>query len=76
MIKSFDEFKELATWCKSQKIKHLKVDGVEFEFSDIAFLEEIDSAKLESLETAVDESTFESEQDEKEDEEMLYWSAE
>ena len=76
MIKSLDELKILIEWCRSRKIKKLKVADVEFEISEIDFLpEEIEQKSnvgTYNTETLVD--TLESSSQSTEDDDLLYWS--
>ena len=76
MIKDLNELKVFILWAKSQRIKSLELDGVKFELSDLAFIDQFNEANAnDKLETAVDKSKFESEQQNNEDDEDLYWSS-
>lgn len=41
MFKNTEDLKDFIIWSKSQKIKRIKLDAIEVEFSDIAHLENI-----------------------------------
>lgn len=70
------ELKDFILWCKANKIKHFSKDGVVFEFSDLAFVEQyiedpsIKETNLDSKQTLVDNI----ESDQAENDELLYWS--
>lgn len=40
MINNTEELKNLIIWCKQQKIKSVKLNGIEFEISEISFIQE------------------------------------
>ena len=71
-------------WCKKNKVKSLSHDGMSFELSDIAFIEDIDlgsqaptdalSDKVRSYETS--ETFAETEEiSAEEEEDLLFWSS-
>jgi len=66
MFKDISELKSFILWAKDQKIKRLKVGECEAEFSDLVHVEEMITAP----ETKVNQ-----EQQQKEDEELLFWSS-
>ena len=81
---NINEIKELILWCKSNKVKSLSHDGVAFELSDIAFIEDMNlspqaptqalSDKVRSYETS--ETFAETEEmSAEEEEDLLFWSA-
>lgn len=78
MFKTAQDLKQFILWCKSQKVKAFKNDNIQFELSDIAFIEtEISmSNELKDIDefdskTLVDTDT----ESDKEDEDLLYWSS-
>lgn len=72
MFKSPKELKNFIIWAKNNKIKRVKVGDIEVEISDLAFIE--DQLPLGSqINTPV--SPSQGEQDEKEEQELLYWSS-
>lgn len=80
MIKTVDELKELILWAKSEKVKSLKIGDIIIEMSDLALIEDI-QAKPEQANSKVTASVTTFMEDmastgnKKEDEELLYWSA-
>jgi len=40
MISNIDQLKKLIEWCKSNKIKKLKIKDIEFEISELDFIPE------------------------------------
>lgn len=76
MIKDLSDLKALISWAKKERVKSLELDGVKFELSDLAFIGDFNEADAsDKLETAVDESKFENEQQNSQDEDDLYWSS-
>lgn len=41
MIKDVSELKELIQWCKKEKVRALSVNGIQFELSDMALVQDI-----------------------------------
>jgi len=39
MTMTIDEIKDMVIFCKAQRVKKMHVDGLEFEFSEVSFLE-------------------------------------
>lgn len=73
MFKTPSELKEFIIWAKEHKVKRVRVDNIEVEISDLAFIE-----GLEPLSSQIGPITGqESNQDaaKKEEDEDLYWSA-
>jgi hypothetical protein len=75
MFKTTSELQDFILWCQRAKIKSIKVDTVEVEFSDLAFLESIseEQASLAQQQTRVEEKLSEI-ADKTEEEELLFWS--
>lgn len=72
MINNIAELKELADWCKSRKIKSLKIDEIHLEFSDLAFIEELTDIQAQShAQLSVDENNFQNIQAETDEEDSL-----
>ena len=74
MLKNLEDVKLFIEWCKEHKVKSFKIDGVQFELSELAFVENIQDY-AEKIQTVSDESKFEEEQQKKEDDELLFWSS-
>ena len=74
MLNNIEDIKLFIEWCKEKKVKSFKSDNIQFELSELSFLENTEGY-ADKLQTAVDESKFEKEQQTKEDDEMLFWSS-
>ena len=74
MLKNLEDVKLFIEWCKEHKVKSFKIDGVQFELSELAFVEGV-ADYTQKLQTAADESRFEEEQQKKEDDELMFWSS-
>jgi hypothetical protein len=74
MLENLEDVKLFIEWCKEHKVKSFKIEGVQFELSELAFVENIQSY-AEKLQTVADESNFEEEQQKKEDDELMFWSS-
>lgn len=74
MFKTPEELKAFILWAKDQKIQRVKVDKIEVEMSAYAF---IDVLTQEVVSSQVPEPLSEATKtpQEKEEEELLYWSA-
>ena len=76
MIKDTKELKELIEWAINKKVKSLKLNGIEVELSDIAFIEQLTTTEAASLsQEKLDVGQFEEEQQSQDDDETLYWSS-
>ena len=74
MLDNLEDIKLFIQWCKEHKIKSFKLDNVQFELSEIAFIENMEDYS-DKLQTEANESKFEKDQQDKEDEELLFWSS-
>jgi hypothetical protein len=74
MLNNIEDIKLFIEWCKEKKVKSFKSDNIQFELSELSFLENTEGY-ADKLQTAVDESKFEKEQQTQEDDEMLFWSS-
>jgi len=74
MLKNLEDIKLFIEWCKEHKVKSFKAEDVQFELSELAFIENVTDYS-EKLQTPADESNFEEEQQKKEEEELLFWSS-
>ena len=74
MLENLEDVKLFIEWCNEHKVKSFKIDGVQFELSELAFVENIQDY-AEKIQTVSDESKFEEEQQTKEDDELLFWSS-
>ena len=82
MLKNVKELKEFIKWAKANKIKNFKHGDISFELSDLAFVETTDYSEITDFEKKqlidTDETDLteqELEERRKEDEELLFWSA-
>ncbi len=77
MFKSAQDLKEFILWCKSQKVKSFKNTDIQFELSDLSFLEELSSTTSSEEIDEFDSQTLTDTDEEasKEDEDLLYWSS-
>ena len=69
-----EDVKLFIEWCKENKVKSFKSEHIQFELSELSFLENTEGY-ADKLQTTVDESKFEKEQQDQEDAEMLFWSS-
>ena len=74
MLNNIEDIKLFIEWCKDKKVKSFKSDNIEFELSELSFLENTEGY-ADKLQSALDESKFEKEQQNQDDEEMLFWSS-
>ena len=74
MLKNMEDIKLFIEWCKENKVKSFKSDNVQFELSELSFIENVEDY-ADKLDTQLDESKFERDQQKSEDEEMLFWSS-
>ncbi len=74
MLNNIEDVKLFIEWCKDKKVKSFKSDNIQFELSELSFIEGTESY-ADKLQTPVDESKFEKEQQEQEDKDMLFWSS-
>lgn len=80
MLKNLEDLKQFVLWCKSNKIKAFKNNDIEFELSDLAFVEAFINNEPGDILKDVDlpdSDTF-AEMDpegKQEDEDLLYWSS-
>ena len=75
-----EEIKGLIVWSKSQKLKKMHLAGIEFEFSDYAFLEQLAESDVKDQEsssrsTKTMAESGNPEQQSAEDDELLFWSS-
>jgi len=74
VLKNIEDIKLFIEWCKEHKVKSFKLEGIQFELSELSFIESTKSY-TDDLQSTLDESKFEKEQQDQEDEEMLFWSS-
>lgn len=69
-----EDIKLFIEWCKENKVKSFKSDNVQFELSELSFIENVEDY-ADKVDTQLNESKFERNQQKSEDEEMLFWSS-
>ena len=69
-----EDIKLFIEWCKENKVKSFKSDNVQFELSELSFIENVEDY-ADKVDTQLDKSKFERNQQKSEDEEMLFWSS-
>ena len=74
MLKNMEDVKLFIEWCKENKVKSFKSEHIQFELSELSFLENTEGY-ADKIQTTLDESKFEKAQQDQEDEEMLFWSS-
>ena len=74
MLKNMEDVKLFIEWCKENKVKSFKSEHIQFELSELSFLENTEGY-ADKIQTTLDESKFEKKQQDQEDEEMLFWSS-
>lgn len=77
MISNIDELQAFILWCKDNKIKHMKLNGIEFEVSELAFIPE---TELEATKTNLNPQNTETLTDTLKDQDVnldpdLFWSS-
>lgn len=70
-IDNLDDLKNFIIWARNNKIKKIKVQDMEFEISDLAFIESIGSVQEPSI--AKEDST--SQLNNEDDEDLLFYSS-
>jgi len=73
MLKNIEDVKLFIEWCKEHKVKSFKSNDIEFELSELSFIENTEDlvSKLKSGESP----NFEEKQQQEEDEELMFWSS-
>jgi len=74
MLENLEDVKLFIEWCKEHKVKSFKIEGVQFELSELAFVESLQDYG-EKIQTKTEEEKFEKEQQDQEEEDLLFWSS-
>ncbi|HAT63934.1 MAG TPA: hypothetical protein DCS66_04935, partial [Flavobacteriaceae bacterium] len=69
-----EDVKLFIEWCKEDKVKSFKFDNIQFELSELSFIENVEDY-TEKLQTDLDESKFEADQQKQDDDELMFWSS-
>lgn len=77
MIDNVSQLQELIEWCISKKVRKLSLQGIEFELSDLALVQDIMSQEeLKDKESSsLTSQTMADTGDNREDEDLLYYSS-
>lgn len=77
MFTNPEQLKDFISWCKDQKVKHVKVEGFEFTMADLAFIPDEDlSTPIPNFNAADSKTLTDTDPDQKrEDDELLFWSS-
>ena len=74
MLDNLEDIKLFIQWCKNNKVKSFKIDNVQFELSELGFVENIEGY-AEKFQTELDDSKFEEAQQKQDDDELMFWSS-
>ncbi len=75
MLNNLEDVKLFIEWCKAHKVKVFKSEKIEFELSEISFVENLEINDSD-VQTHLDESEHKAKQQEQqEDDELLFWSS-
>jgi hypothetical protein len=74
MLDNLEDIKLFIQWCKNNKVKSFKIDNVQFELSELGFVENIEDY-AEKFQTELDDSKFEEAQQKQDDDELMFWSS-
>lgn len=80
MVKDINELKNLILWCKSERVKSIKIADISFELSDMALTEDMTSIEdaiiNEDKHTVIQKDLIDSAEpsDDGDDDEALFWS--
>jgi hypothetical protein len=75
MFSSIQDIKSFLIWCRENKVKSVKLDNMQFELSDLAFIDAYNEANLETLDQNIEIDRLETKQQIEEDEELLFHSS-
>lgn len=76
MFDNSEDLKEFIIWARNNKLKHFKNKDIEFELSELSFIEEANSKQQDALKEAIGDTLVDTEtSDPKEEEDLLFWSA-
>ncbi len=72
-LENLEDVKLFIEWCKNNKVKSFKNGSIEFELSEISFVQDLDQIAPEVPDPV---EKFEENQQKEEDDELLFWSSE
>ena len=73
MLENIEDVKLFIEWCKDHKVKSFRSKGIEFELSELSFIDSGEDlvSKLKSGENPFSEEK----QQQEEDDELMFWSS-
>ena len=74
MLNNIEDIKLFIEWCKDKKVKAFKSDNIEFELSELSFIDATEGY-ADKIKTATQAASFEEEQQQEDDDELLFWSS-
>jgi len=74
MLDNVEDIKLFIEWCKEHKVKSFKIKDLQFELSELSFIEGSED-NADKLVNSLAQSNFEAEQAKQEDDELLFWSS-
>jgi hypothetical protein len=74
MLNNIEDIKLFIEWCKEHKIKSFKFKDLQFELSELGFLEQTEDY-ADKLQSDLAQTNFEAKQANEEDEDLLFWSS-
>ena len=74
MLNNVEDVKLFIEWCKEHKVKSFKIKDLQFELSELSFIETSED-NADKLVNSLAQSNFEAEQAKQEDDELLFWSS-
>lgn len=76
MFKTTQELQDFILWCREAKIKAIKLDQMEVQFSDLAYIDSIaDSVTEKALESQANSEAAVGQSEQTDDDEALFWSS-
>ena len=74
MLNNIEDIKLFIEWCKNNKVRAFKSDNIEFELSELSFIDTTEGY-ADKIKTATQAASFEEEQQQEDDDELLFWSS-
>jgi hypothetical protein len=76
MLESLQQIKDFMEWCKQNKVKSFKNSNIQFELSDLAFIEHIEpNIPTLDLEQQQEQSKYVESQQNMTDDDLLFYSS-
>ena len=74
MLNNIEDIKLFIEWCKNNKVRAFKSDNIEFELSELSFIDATEG-DADKINTATQAASVEEEQQQEDDDELLFWSS-